>query len=142
MELISREAVLDETIRRNSIWKGITNSRGENLEQIVNRLPTIQSKKDNSSDASYQHTINEFNKVVQEQAEEIRTLKETIKDFESAIQALEQTKKGEWIEKDGEHYCSKCGIKAHYFKLPFGKVVWCRDNFCPNCGADMRGDKE
>ena len=46
MDLISREAVLDETIRRNSIWKGITNSRGENLEQIINRLPSIQPKTD------------------------------------------------------------------------------------------------
>ena len=41
-----------------------------------------------SDDASYQHTINELNKVVQEQAEEIRTLKGTIKDFESAIELI------------------------------------------------------
>ena len=39
---------------------------------------------------------------------------------------------GEWIEKDiPDTYrwkCSCCGLTRH-----------CKENFCPNCGADMRG---
>ena len=41
--------------------------------------------------------------------------------------------KGEWIElscSDGKQ-CDKCGyVDYHYYE----------HNFCPNCGADMRGD--
>ena len=52
--------------------------------------------------------------------------------------------KGEWIRTDfedcvdGEHIkwarwnCSECGVEK--------KIWWVKDvNFCPNCGADMRG---
>lgn len=49
---------------------------------------------------------------------------------------------GEWTTKrtlqhDGEYYCSRCGFEAFW--------SWRRDaqsltNFCPNCGADMRGE--
>ena len=44
----------------------------------------------------------------------------------------EPVKHGKWIE--GELYikCSECGY-------PVGHLS---DNFCPNCGADMRGDTE
>lgn len=42
---------------------------------------------------------------------------------------------GEWIDEDGSYYvnCSCCGyqIDTHYER---GYL-----NFCPNCGADMRG---
>lgn len=34
---------------------------------------------------------------------------------------------GEWIVEDGEVVCSECG-EPHI-----------ETNFCPNCGADMRG---
>ena len=40
-DLISRQAVLDKTIRVNSIWKSITNSKGKNLEEIVSELPSV-----------------------------------------------------------------------------------------------------
>ena len=36
--------------------------------------------------------------------------------------------RGEWL---GEIECSECG-----------QIDWTAPNFCPNCGADMRGDKE
>ena len=42
---------------------------------------------------------------------------------------------GEWIEKDTpDAYrwkCSCCGLTRH-----------CKENFCPNCGADMREVEE
>lgn len=45
--------------------------------------------------------------------------------------------RGKWIaDGDGYHWtynCSICGWKDGY---PFNK----RHNFCPNCGADMRGE--
>lgn len=51
-----------------------------------------------------------------------------------AIKALEQMKenKGEWISYHlgAKWICSQCNEKNNS-----------RDNFCPNCGADMRGEK-
>ena len=54
-----------------------------------------------------------------------------------AISALEERKSGEWKEitdktMDCCYRCSECGfIRDAYFL----EVT----NFCPNCGADMRG---
>ena len=46
---------------------------------------------------------------------------------------------GKWIRTrtmthDGELYCDQCE-QEH----PEQKIIW---NFCPNCGADMRGDDD
>lgn len=58
--------------------------------------------------------------------EELRTA------FDLAIKALEERPQGEWIkdEDTGLIGCSHCHI------------VWLRGitAFCPNCGADMRGN--
>ena len=40
-DLISRKALLQATVERNSIWNKITDSRGKNLEEIIKELPTI-----------------------------------------------------------------------------------------------------
>lgn len=46
-----------------------------------------------------------------------------------------EPKKGKWIETDSHepcwYKCDQCG-RLHDFL----------DAYCPNCGADMRGDKE
>lgn len=38
-DAISRRAVLDATVKKNSIWNTITNSEGKNLEEIISQLP-------------------------------------------------------------------------------------------------------
>ena len=45
----------------------------------------------------------------------------------SKLPSAEQ-KRGEWIVQDGAVRCSECGEP---------NMKW---NFCPNCGADMRGE--
>ena len=71
--------------------------------------------------------------------------KETMEAYHMAIEALNR-QKGEWIKKgragdDGYWIwveCSKCGAKPLL-------NIWHRQeelsNFCPNCGADMRGEE-
>ena len=61
-----------------------------------------------------------------------------IKAIDLAIKALEQARpKGKWIVHPKGIYahlvCSKCLSNAPYD---------CKTNYCPNCGADMRGDSE
>lgn len=42
--------------------------------------------------------------------------------------------KGEWIEGlGGKYVCSRCGEIFKNFYM---------ENFCPNCGCDMRGESE
>ena len=51
----------------------------------------------------------------------------------------EERPHGEWITSkiDGEKYnCSECGGSCWYYDYQ-GNVS--KSNFCPNCGADMRG---
>lgn len=51
-------------------------------------------------------------------------------------------KKGKWIRLDDEkcywYECSECG---HLPPKDTFKQEWLSD-FCPNCGADMRGEKD
>lgn len=59
-----------------------------------------------------------------------------------SVNPQEQT--GHWIEKDGfdgdTYYdCSECGES---FCLIDGTPTDNLYNFCPNCGADMRGDTD
>lgn len=48
---------------------------------------------------------------------------------------IEERKTGEWIELDfteaWEYKCDQCGRLSDF-----------KDNFCPNCGADMRAKKK
>lgn len=62
-------------------------------------------------------------------------MKETFDANEKAIQALEQQLKiGHWIDTGSGQECSECKeIQYGYDNFRY---------FCPNCGADMRGDSE
>jgi hypothetical protein len=41
VDCISRQAVLNATVKKSSIWNHITNSEGDNLEAIVSKLPSV-----------------------------------------------------------------------------------------------------
>ena len=57
-----------------------------------------------------------------------------IRRLEDLPSAHPERPKGEWVEKPhvyGVAYCSLCDYELHTNDT----------NFCPNCGADMRGDQ-
>lgn len=45
-DLISRQAILDRTVNRNSVWNKITDSEGKNLEDILNSIPSVENKRE------------------------------------------------------------------------------------------------
>ena len=62
----------------------------------------------------------------------------------NALKALER-KKGEWLEENRRpksmmFYCSECHRTAYDPQNHHGGQKRCRYAFCPNCGADMRGE--
>ena len=59
----------------------------------------------------------------------------TVEDIDSAPTAQPERKKGTWILKPniyGVAYCSECGYELHTNNT----------NFCPYCGADMKGGND
>ena len=44
---------------------------------------------------------------------------------------------GEWIVKGQDIYCSICNQESAYNEFGASKF----SKFCPNCGADMRGEE-
>lgn len=54
----------------------------------------------------------------------------------------EERPQGEWKHNNfDEHYCNKCGSFALWSEEA-DDYYEVRSNFCPNCGADMRKEKE
>lgn len=58
---------------------------------------------------------------------------------------IEERKKGKWINGSDERFvkCSKCGMETTRNELQgialFGKE---EPNYCPNCGAVMKGEND
>ena len=71
-----------------------------------------------------------------------------VRDRLKALPSAQPERKGKWIEmgtnKDGTHSirCSKCGggykTRGHARSI----ATKAKYKFCPNCGADMRGEQD
>lgn len=81
------------------------------------------------------HCCHRWTKVIRETVEELR-------------QAQPERKTGEWIEFDSDedkYDIIKCSCCKHIFTVDsyhWTDIGFVKDdfNFCPNCGADMRGE--
>ena len=62
-----------------------------------------------------------------------------------ALEIRPVLRRGKWIRDFSNYYCSECRKFAHidYNKWDvFSPGAWILSNFCPNCGADMRGEAD
>lgn len=51
--------------------------------------------------------------------------------------------RGHWIDMADFEQCSVCrGTHLKEVDTYYGKAIWIKTDFCPNCGADMRGEDE
>lgn len=58
---------------------------------------------------------------------------------------IELQRKGKWIVCGDKHVCSECdefSLCDAYDVLETGEYQEELSDFCPNCGADMRGEEE
>lgn len=99
------------------------------IDAIIDNAPTVEVK----PFAKFTFDKDELNRIVDER------VIEPIKNGELVIK--DERPRGEWVDEGqyaeghNEHYyrCSECG--GHIIKIRV-------DDFCPNCGADMRKEAE
>lgn len=55
---------------------------------------------------------------------------------------VQPVKRGHWIDMGDHEQCSECNAtRLKEFQSYYGKVTrWEKTNYCPYCGADMRGE--
>lgn len=70
----------------------------------------------------------------------MQTVDQQAKNVEKLLKESER-KKGQWtdFDYDNSYYCTACG---EIWTLNDGNPQENNMNFCPNCGADMRGEEE
>lgn len=55
---------------------------------------------------------------------------------------VEERPQGEWVGNAfDEHHCNRCGYPALWEEEP-DDYYEVQSRFCPNCGADMKGENE
>lgn len=66
----------------------------------------------------------------------------TFADKVNRMPTIEERKKGKWIDMGDFEQCSVClGTRLKEVQTVYGKAIWIKTDYCPNCGADMRGER-
>ena len=133
---IDKDKVL-EYIIFNVVGKDIT--CGE-LARAIESIPTIEVSEDCIGKADLIESFLADNECEREEAKACMcSLDSMLELIEDAPPVTPTERTGEWIEHD-----PKTKGLAKIYECPFcgDEVVGEKTNFCPNCGADMRGKKQ
>ena len=113
----------------------------DEVKEIVNSLPTVSfpNREKGTDLISREKALAEFKRIYFDNPTVIRCAELVLNGMPSAVPDRE---KGEWLntEEEGQCKCNKCGEICGFKKdKTYGYYV--AEDICPNCGADMRGDK-
>ena len=66
------------------------------------------------------------------------TLGEILKIMLDKVPSAQEHKTGRWIDMGDFEQCSVCtGTRLKEIQTMYGKAIWIRTPYCPNCGARM-----
>lgn len=127
-DLISRQAAIDAAIEAADDWDGgYSRSREETITKRLSALPSVQPEQKDCDTCRYNHL--EWD--------------EEPCDGCTGDRYKTERKRGEWHKRDnGQIYwyeCSCCGCEPLRNKWNGEPEL---SDFCPTCGADMRGGKD
>ena len=138
-DLISRQVAIDDLHGKDpsQIWDTA------DIEVWVNALPSVQTNPCDDA-VSRQRLLNDLKELIAAwkkypvMAEQIKGVETAIGYVETIPSVTPERKKGKWINNIHDlPICDQCG-----YMTPYDRVIddYEYGNFCPNCGADMRGD--
>ena len=131
------------------------------MDDLISRQAAIDALKEHR--ALYcDNTPDTFSKLSYAEKSRVDELDTAIATVVNLPSAEPERKKGTWVERDARlHYCSECGwalMDDEDGNPPYMGIDYHRENperwmccpgwngwlmnYCPNCGADMRGGEE
>lgn len=132
-DLISREEAIEALEKNKSDWNNDYNKPIDRDIQTLSALPSADRPTLKQTDTliiadalRYLIKDTERHELDRKRAEELR---EQILKYGASMCHSADRPKGEWIVENHEVVCSVCGQNN------------LETNFCPCCGADMRGEK-
>ncbi len=147
-DCISRQQAIEEIALHDCTNGEVPYFTGKGVQEILNILPPVKPKPV-CEDAISKHDLW---RIIEDNAYWV-TYNETSKEKGMTLTGINQAlnecppveperKKGVWIH---EHIASDSSITGYYFSpkcscSECGVIITCEANFCPECGADMRGE--
>ena len=147
-DLISRQAAIDalneyfariEKLKRRGLTKG---EKAISLDTVgtIKTLPSAQPELAQCLHSACTDTISR-----QAAIDVVKGIDRSfVKYIEELPSAQTEQKTGKWIPHDcsgrasiDNDACSECGQR--FYQIAETGCIW---NYCPNCGAEMRGDKD
>lgn len=143
-DLISRQEAIDAV---RSDYEGILNftsdghTIADSVEDIINALPSVQPEPTTEIQKILNYLDTTLHPIVS--PDNWNVYSELYDMVSSLLSAQSERKKGEWIPQNHNktngmistavYYYPKCSVCGHCDNYT---------NFCPNCGADMRGEQD
>ena len=132
-DLISRQAAIAHAVPLNLFGREVMMVSVSELENLPSAQPEVMTEMSSADTISRQAAID----IVEFECGEWSGLARTIAKVIEQLPSAQRT--GQWkvsdLPKGKMKYCSECG---------FGQYIADerRYGFCPNCGADMRGEQD